>query len=183
MIVLLSYCTSKNLNKNIPQNNLVEITFRNREKSLRPKFAMEIKRELLKDTIIFTYTDTTKTNKIKENERKNYYKLIIFKNNWSIILVDNEKCYFSGIKNYEVNGLKFLIKKYVYDVEYSKDEEGEYIINDSLGIVQARSLAWPTYSTYIKDLNSKELNEQLVKDTAFFRINYHLENNILNKKR
>ncbi len=125
------------------------------------------KRNISANEIQFQYMDTNVT---KNGIIKAPFKLTftIFKDNDTLILNGKDTCYKTGCKIYKINEKNYYIKKYMYDDKAVIDEESEFLINDSTGILQVYSLVWGNYVTFIKDTLSQILNDNLLSDTTIF---------------
>ncbi len=106
------------------------------------------------------YPDTTKRNSSLELR-------IVFGHD-SIILINGDTCIYEESKNYVIKEKNYKIKKYFFHLKNAIDDEGEFLINDTLGLVFANSVVWPSYLTYIHGWASYELNKLFDKDTSLF---------------
>jgi hypothetical protein len=163
-LLILFSCGNKKVKQNAFKGRLCRVsTYHYYNSMLNRVHALTIDKKITKDCIIFRYEPFPDMAKIKSS-----LQIKIFRGQDSFVLVDGDTCIFEESKDFFVKSKKFNVKKFFFDNKDAVDEECEYLINDSLGLVYVNSVVWPAFSTYISSWPSYELSLLFDKDTTLF---------------
>ena len=166
--VFLSFqsCNLHDETKSIDVFDTVSVHYAKLSGDIYKNFTRLLKINSFPDRKEFRYYDLSRIDSIANDTFCEHY--IIFKNFDSIILRNSDTCKLTSCKDFFIDNKTYRICKYYFDYPQVYDDEFEYLINDSLGLLQAYALAWRNYARYDVDSTSTQLNNLLLKDSSNF---------------